>query len=377
MPPTLADVLPSVAAAVGVGEANPLGIEPARDVVVLLVDGLGAELVDRHATLAPTLAQHRRRTLHAGFPATTAVSITSLAVGAPCAVHGIVGYSFATPTAAGPLETFNSLRWRTGSAQGPDARESHRPEDLQPVESTVARMARRGVCIQYVVPDYQVRSGLTRAAFRVDGTLHAADALADVRDGVSAAVRHSDGGPRFVYAYTPDLDAAGHLHGAGSDEWCDVLVAIDTMVADLMTALPTTARLIVTGDHGMVNAAETIDLDAEPDFRRDVALIAGEARVRHVYAERPEAAAEVVARWADLLGPAALVVSREQAIDERWFGPDAPTDLVSARIGDAVAAARGNAVLVCPGTEPLESTMIGHHGAWTDAEQLVPLITDR
>jgi hypothetical protein len=53
---TLADVLPSVAACLGVGGPDPLGLTEvlrgARRVAVLLVDGLGADLVRAHPDLA-------------------------------------------------------------------------------------------------------------------------------------------------------------------------------------------------------------------------------------------------------------------------------------------------------------------------------------
>lgn len=63
---TLADVLPSVAASFGVSDPNPLAIEENRDVVVLLVDGLGAQLLIRGAHEAPTLAGHVTTTLRRG-----------------------------------------------------------------------------------------------------------------------------------------------------------------------------------------------------------------------------------------------------------------------------------------------------------------------
>ncbi|MGV0802827.1 alkaline phosphatase family protein, partial [Mycolicibacterium elephantis] len=39
-----------------------------------------------------------------------------------------------------------------------------------------------------------------------------------------------------------------------------------------------------------------------------------------------------------------------------------------------VAAARGSAAMVRRDVEPLESSLIGHHGSLTFAEQMVPLL---
>lgn len=370
---SLADILPSVAAALGMDVHNPLGLRPNRDVVVLLVDGLGAELLARHRDTAPTLAAHVATTVATGFPATTAVGLASLAVGAPCATHGIIGYSFAVPADAGP-RLLNALRWRLDSATGPDAREQYPPEQIQPARSRVQDLAAHGVEVHYVVPGYQGGSGLTRAVFRAPGTLHPAEDLDGVRDGILFVAAGSGSGSRFAYAYYPELDANGHLYGPGSAQWLAELARIDALVADLLTELPATCTLIVTGDHGMIRAGEVVDLDARADLHREVRLIGGEARARHVYLERPGALPDVLAAWAEELAGHARVVSRDQALAEHWFGPTPPGPAIAERIGDIIAVARDRSVLVCPGREPVESTLLGHHGAWTDDEQLVPVV---
>ncbi|MEV0246329.1 nucleotide pyrophosphatase/phosphodiesterase family protein [Nocardia sp. NPDC050712] len=376
MPNTLADVLPSVAASFGLGTANPLGLTPNRDVVLLLIDGLGAELLARHHTVAPTLAAHVVDTLVAGFPATTATSLASLALGAPCATHGIIGYSFALPD-LGSARLFNALRWRLDAATGDDARAEFPPETVQPRTSRLEDLAAHGVEVHYVVPPYQRTSGLTRAVFRAPGTLHPAESLDTVRDGIRAVAQHSGARSRFAYAYFPELDSTGHLYGPESPQWLEMLGAVEAFAAELLADLPATCTLLVTGDHGMIHADNVIDLDARPRLQQDVHLIAGEPRVRHVYLEHPTALADVQAVWTAELATDARVVSREQALDEHWFGPTPPDAVIAQRIGDLVAVAEGNSVLYCPQREPLESALLGHHGAWTADEQLVPLLSNR
>ncbi|RJQ82801.1 alkaline phosphatase family protein [Pseudonocardiaceae bacterium YIM PH 21723] len=373
---TLADVLPSVAASFGLDTPAPLQIAPNRDVVLLLIDGLGAELLARHSGSAPTLAAHVGTTLNAGFPATTAVSLTSLAMGAPCATHGIIGSSFAVPEADG-IRVLNALRWKVDAAFGEDARELYPPEQVQPRASRLEDLAAHGVELSYVVPDYYDGSGLTRAAFRAPGTLYPAATLDELRAGILAATRDSGTRSRFTYAYFSDLDMNGHIHGPGSAEWLETLRAIDAWTADLLTELPASCTLLITGDHGMVRADRVIDLDADAELQRGVRLIAGEARVRHVHLDRPDALGEVLARWTEVLSTDVRVATREQALDEHWFGPTPPDAVIARRIGDVLAVAEGGTVLVCPEREPLESIMIGHHGSWTVDEQAVPLISSQ
>lgn len=376
MPYTLADILPSVAASFGMDIHNPLGLAPNRDVVVLVIDGLGAELLARNSDVAPTLAAHVTATLTAGFPATTSTSLTSLAMGAPCATHGIIGYSFAMPDTDGP-RLLNSLRWRLDAATGDDALDKYPPEAVQQRTSRLQDLAAHGIEVHYVIPAYQRDSGLTRASFRAAGTLHPATNLDEVRTGVLSVGRHPGTQSRFAYAYFPDLDSAGHEHGPESWQWQAVLRDIDACVADLLVDLPETCTLIIAGDHGMIRADTVIDIDSRRQLHRDVRLIGGEARVRHIYLERAEALTDVMARWADELSTHACMVSREQALDEHWFGRTPPEPAIANRIGDFIAVAEGRSVLIRPGCEPLEAAMLGHHGAWSADEQLVPLIVSR
>jgi hypothetical protein len=100
--------------------------------------------------------------------------------------------------------------------------------------------------------------------------------------------------------------------------------------------------------------------------------IGGEPRARHIYVAQG-AADDVLATWAETLADRAWVVSRDGAIAAGWFG-DHVSDATRYRIGDVVAAAQGSAALLRRTVEPLESSLIGHHGSLTTAEQKVPLL---
>lgn len=366
---SLADVMPSVAAALGVDIRSPLGLEPSSDTVLMLVDGLGAELIREYADEAPTLAAMTTRMISAGFPATTATSLTSLAVGAPCSEHGLIGYSFRITDSDGPT-SFNPLRWTLESAGGPSALDRFAPRDVQKLPSLLEVLAGDGVEISYVMREVFRESGLTRAAFRAAGDFRAVKTLEETSRAIADAVARPSRAKRFVYAYYGDLDMAGHLHGPGSPEWLQQLRDVDTFIANLATDLPRDCRLIVTADHGMVSADTTIDIDTSPHLLADVTTVAGEARVRHAYA-RAGAKQDVLRAWQSELAEHARVLSREQALDERLFGPGRHH---ADRIGDVIAIATGGVVLTRSENEKLESSLIGHHGANTAAEQHIPLI---
>lgn len=369
---SLGELLPSLLAALGIrGFANALGIEPATRACLLLVDGLGWELLHGNRAAAPFLNSIAQAPLTAGFPATTAASLASLATGLPPGDHGLVGYTMALP---GYDRAFNTLTWSLyGLGPRVDLREDVVPETFQPAPTVPERAAAAGVPIHYLGPAFHKGSGLSRAIGRGQ-RFHTAESLEAIQE---AALRRLDAGPAMIYAYHPRLDAVGHVEGVASQAWRDELVAIDTAVRTLAEQLPGETVLVVTGDHGMVDLRpnERFDLADHPELAAGVALLAGEARARYVRTAAG-AAADVVSGWRSILGDRMWIWTREEAIATGIFGPRV-SDQARERIGDVVAVAYGRVGIVQRDVDPALARLKGHHGSLTPAEQLVPLLIYR
>ncbi len=371
---SLAEVAPALLSASGVdGFVDRLGIEPIRGLCLLVVDGLGWEHVLRYGDVAPRMAAAARavedgsRSVTTGFPSTTAASLASLATGVPPGRHGLVGYVIAVPGFDRPM---NVLRWELYGI-GPDADlvEAFPPERYQPVPTVLERSAAAGTPVTIVGPPEHATTPLTRAILR-GGRYEGAASLRDLFLAADLALREG----RTVYAYHPALDATGHVFGVGSSAWLEHLAEVDALVGALAERLPPGAALAVTGDHGMVNLApeERIDVADEPELTAGVRLLAGEARARHVHAV-PGAEADVLAIWRELVGDRMWVLTRDQAIEAGWFGPEV-SPAVRERIGDVVAAAHASVGVVQRSVDPLQAGLVGHHGSLSDDERLVPLL---
>jgi len=341
-------------------ERNVLGMAPLRRACILLVDGLGWEQLCEHADDAPFLASllPGGRTLGAGFPATTATSLASVGTGLPPGAHGMLGYQVRVP---GHERLLNALHW-DGAVD---------PREWQPLSTAFERATADGVAVTQVAPARLRESGLTKAALR--GARFAAADTPGERVVRSIESLSADG-RSLVYTYYGDLDATGHRNGCRSEAWRLQLAHVDRLVEQLAERLPADAGLLLTADHGMVDAGpnDRIDIDADPALDEGVLLLGGEARARHVYA-RPGAAGHVLAIWQERLVGRAWVLSREAAVAAGWFGPHV-AERILPRIGDVVAAARDDVALIATRREPLESSLIGVHGSLGAAEQLVPLL---
>ncbi len=374
---SLAEVVPSLLAALRGRSENPLGVPPVRAVALLVVDGLGWELLRSHQDDAPFLARHLAgsRTITSGYPSSTATSLAMLSTGRPPIAHGLMGYTMAAP---GLGQAMNNLAWTTHGSGSRDLRAELPPESVQPLPTLFARAADAGIRMTAVGPAAYVGSGLTRAILRGGPyvpvqSLEDPVAIAAVRAGL-----RDQGGLAVVYTYDPLLDGAGHRHGPGSAPWRAALRRIDAIAATLAGVVPDDGLLAVTADHGMVDlsrpTADRIEISERPDLAAGVRFLAGEARARHVHTE-PRRAAAVLARWRAALGDVAWVVSRDEAIEGGWFGPRAELRAqVRERIGDVVCAALGPIGVFQRLVDPGEASLVGHHGSLTAAELLVPWI---
>ncbi len=371
---SLADLLPATLAALGVaGMPDPLGLAVGplagvRRVAVLLIDGLGHEQLPAAGLVAPTLADLAAgrlgvaAELTAGFPSTTPTSLVTFGTGAPPGAHGIVGFTLRVP---GTDRILNHLDW----TDDPD------PASWQPVSTLFDRSAAAGVPVTVVSRPEYVGTGLTTAAWG-SAQYRPGTGVDELASGMlDALVRYS--GRTLVYGYHPEVDKAGHLFGVDSAQWRAEVAEVDRLLTRLLDGLPADAALVVTADHGQLDipADKRIDLDADPRLGQGVVLRAGEPRVRYLHTV-PGARDDVLATWRAVLGDAAWVATREEAVAAGWFGPVAPDHL--ARIGDVVAACHDRYALLARRTEPERvSTMVAFHGSYTSAEMRIPLLIAR
>lgn len=360
---SLADVLPSAGAALGLGGGgdggegsgfrDTLQIGASDVVVVLLVDGLGAVAIEQHLDLFPALRDARGGSIEAAFPTTTATGLATLGTGLPPGQHGILGAAFRLE---GSTDVLSPLHW--GSNPSPVA--------VQPEPTCFERLADLGVQCLAVGPAAYAGSGLTRAVLR-GAQYRSAESMAERVDVVAnAAAGHR---PLLAYVYWPALDRAGHEFGVQSAQWRAAASDVDQLIDSLLDALPTSARLVVTADHGMVDAGERIWVEQEPVLTAGVATIAGEPRMRHIYCEVGQVA-QVHARWSGHLAGRASVWTREAAIDAGWFGSMDP--VLADRVGDLVVVCDLGTTLASRVADSRLSSLPGQHGGLSDEERRIP-----
>jgi len=179
-------------------------IRSARNLVFLIIDGLGDHYLQAHGS-GGTLARHRRGAISAVFPSTTASAITTSFTGATPLEHGLTGWFtyFSEAACVGAPLPFQR--------RGEKASLGVAPERIFPERSLFDALATRSIVVSYrPIVDSQYNRHHCGGAER-----RAYDDLAGFVEQVAAAVRS---GPekKFVYAYWPAFDSLAHQHGVGS-----------------------------------------------------------------------------------------------------------------------------------------------------------------
>jgi hypothetical protein len=372
---SLADIMPGVLTALRVpGAGDPLGLAagPLRDVrsvAVLLIDGLGHHLLPLAAPHAPALAQlaaaslpgSAARSITTGFPSTTPTSLTSLGTGAAPGSHGLVGFFLNVP---GTDRVLNHIAWN----DDPD------PLRWQPLTTQFDLARAAGVRARVVSRPELAQTGLSIAAYR-GGEYVVADHADGLAEQMLAGLRGP--GPAVVYGYVPEVDKAGHLFGIDSPQWRLAIQLVDALLERLLARMPAGSALVVTADHGQVDipAEGRFDIDSNPALSAGLRVVAGEPRVRYLHTVKG-AREDVIAAWRGVLGDAAWVVQREQAVAEGWFGPVPEQHLQ--RIGDVVVACHADHVVLATLRDPpTVAAMVAFHGSATEAEMRIPLLVAR
>jgi hypothetical protein len=331
----------------------PAPVREADAVVVLVLDGLGWNLLDAHRGGLPVLGSMSGGPVTTVAPSTTAAALTSIATGLPPVQHGIVGFRMLVEGSV-----LNVLRW-----QVPYGRRAPDPFAVQRHTAFLGRP------VPVVTKKEFKHTGFTEAHLR-GAEFHGWSTTAVLVEQLRSLARTD---AKLVYAYYPGVDTVAHEYGLSHESFTAELRFADELVGRILEALPERVALLVTADHGQVHVGDRW-ISLQP-VERLVARAAGEGRFRYLYAPRG-GTPDLLAAASEEYGRQAWVLSRDQLLDEGWLGPGTVTASIRRRIGDVVLAPHAPVAFVDPAL-PNEAKLVGAHGSLTPDEMLVPVVAAR
>lgn len=348
----------------------PRALDGPRNLVLLVIDGLGEALLQR-AGQGTQLLAHRVGTLTSVFPSTTAAAVTTLLTGLAPSQHALTGWhmNFAE---AGSVLAVLPLRRRVARPPDREWAAVPPPEVLFDHRGLFGSLGRQS---HVVSPADIADSAFNR--FHTRGAQ--SHAYAD-REALFDCVRDialSGKGPQYIHAYYDGLDSLSHRVGAYGEAATAELRELDAGFARLIGQLQgSDTAVLVTADHGFIDSPETrcIDLAQHPQLAAMLTQpLCGEPRVAYCHVD-PGRHAAFEAYVAGNLGHATRCVRSATLIAAGWFGPHAPHPRLAGRVGTHTLLMRENWTMRdwLPGERRYRQ--IGVHGGLSKREMQVPLI---
>lgn len=359
----------------GLRELAPDELAPATNLILLVIDGLGAEWL---AARSPNglLSRTRRTTLTSVFPSTTAAAIPTFLTGDAPLQHGLTGWH----TYLGELGSVMTVLPGTPRFGGV----SYRQAGIDPLKLFGAvpiseRITTRSLLVS---PATIARSDFN-LAHRGRSELIPFKGLGDMLRQTARALRgwgRRAREPKYLYLYWPKLDAIGHHKGMESAAAVTHLLEIEQALEGFLDEIAGTDTLmLVSADHGQLDTvpSDTIDLADHPQLEDCLLLpLCGEPRAAFCYllADRHEA---FVDYCRDVLAERVELIPSRHLVEEGFFGVGRPHPRFMERVGDYCLLPTGRGVVRqwLPFEQPY--AQVGVHGGLSDAELYVPLCVSR
>ncbi|HKZ19051.1 MAG TPA: alkaline phosphatase family protein [Acidimicrobiia bacterium] len=330
-----------------IAEVERLVVVEEKSVVLVLFDGLGTQFLDERA---PLLSSHQVATLRAPFPATTTVSMATVATGLAPSAHGIVGHLLYWPELG---RVINMLKFvdLTGVSVTLDF------ASLLPAPNLWERIRAAGCHAATVQPADFSTTPLSQVLYRGCRFIGAEsiDQFVD-RTVEAASIPRS-----LVFTYLPPVDYAAHVYGIESMEVADALSWVSSVWEGIARRLPTGVALMGTADHGVMGIAEDQKLLIRDNRYRPLEFW-GDPRAVMV-----RGSMRLTRELADLAG--AKLVEPDEF--RPWFGAEEPHRHLDARSPDAVLLAPPDSVILPPG---FDKRLRGYHGGLEPVEVDIPLL---
>lgn len=326
-------------------EKNP------ENVIVLLFDGMGANILDRTLSKNSYFRQHKVRNLTTVFPATTVAATTSILTGLNPVESGMLGWNMYFKDIDKTITVYEECpkddKTRTPLKEAKVFKEKYMKD-----KSIIEEINEQGKYKAYKLFPFGK---------------NAYTDLDDMMNKINALCKKS--GKKYIYAYDDEPDMLMHDLGPDSREVKDLIRYRNLKVEELSKNLQN-AVIIVLADHGHI-LVNNEDLNNYPDItaclERTTSL---EPRAVNFFIKsdkKEEFASVFNMHFKDTFD----LYPKDEIIQSSLFGSGHQNPIFISALGDYIAIAKANTALIYG-----ENSFKSHHAGYTDDEIYIPLIID-
>ncbi len=334
------------------------------NVVLLVFDGFGAKAIERHLDSGSFTRRHQIDSIQSVYPPTTTAAMTSYYSGLSPLEHGWLGWSLYFKEYARTIDLFTNRDSYTGK----DFYDERAVYGILPYSTVYQKMyGAQGDKLEiHTIKPREVY-------FPSNPNIHhGVDTMTDMRDRIIEVCKGDR--KKFIASYWPQPDTDMHKTGPYSLEVKNKFQEINSIIESLAGELENTL-VIVSADHGQLPVGKEINLAEHKGISECFsAAPALESRALAFYIHHNRKG-QFEREFKSLCGDEFILYSKEEVYDCNLFGFGTKHGKIDDFIGDYLACATSNTVLLFKtinGKEPPHNK--GHHGGLTEEEMLIPLI---
>ena len=345
-------------------KALPPGRLKSRNIVLLVIDGLGYEYLMKHGK-GSVLAANLEARITSAFPPTTAVGVTAFLTGVPAQQHALTGW-FVYLKEINVVSTILPFISRATEENLGKRINPKKIFNQKPVFDKIKAESYLVIRKDLINSDYTIATA--GKASRL-GYTTLAGYFRQVKRAMNSSSRR-----KLIYAYWPGFDKLAHEYGVSSRKVYNHFKDLDKSLDSFLSSIEgSNTTVIVTADHGFVDTSKkrTIFLRQHPKLAETLVLpLCGESRSIYCYV-KPSKAKEFEKYVKKL--PCKMFKSKD-LVKRNYFGLFKPNPKLFDRIGTHVLIMDEGYVFKdeLPGEE--RSIHKGSHAGMSDKELYVPLI---
>ncbi|MCQ2591388.1 MAG: alkaline phosphatase family protein [Treponema sp.] len=332
-------------------DADAILAKQFKHVVVILLDGLGMNILEKHLSRFDFLRRNLLKDYSSVFPPTTTASTTTFLSGLSPIEHGWLGWDVYFEQENKAVTCFtNNLQGTTQKAADYSI-----PYKYLPYENIIQKINEKGTAVANAVMPFPS---------------YGSEGFPDLNDWVNEIKKSCKSEKRtFTYAYWENPDAAMHKDGSNADSVHEIIEDLNAKLLLLCDKLKDTV-VFITADHGHLDITNETIVENYPDMakmlEREVCI---EPRAISFYV-KPEYKTDFPKYFNERFSQDYILFTKEEVLKKHLFGyGEANKNLTG--LGDFLAAAVSSRTLLWDKSKP---RFRSHHAGLSKEEMRIPLI---
>lgn len=327
-----------------------LGSRKPRNVVLMLFDGFGFNLMLRNLKPDSFLRQHIVRKISSTFPPTTVAATTAVSSGLYPIETAWLGWFSYFKEIDDIVTTFTTLKQSDGEPVGTE------------------NLARK--YMPYVSIGTKIHNQNPHVTYSEIATYLKPDlSLKEMKYTLVSLLASKE--ENFIYCYWPDPDHTMHEFGVDDSETLNVENKLDDFVKELTSKASNDTLFIIIADHGLIDTEYIYLKDYPTLFAQLKRSYSMENRAASLYIKDGKVETFKKEFKKHHLDRYFILYDKKSFLKSGLLGNANPHPMVNELVGDLIAVATGKYSLAI---EKSEHEFVGIHAGLTEDEMLVPLI---